>query len=64
MSSATRTHTDVDGFAYASRLTNEACYAIFDLAIFKLTVGETGALVEHPDLPALLERHHIDLDEE
>jgi hypothetical protein len=56
-------HPDVDGFAYASRLTSEACYAIFDRAIIKLITVEAGVLLEHAKLPDLLERHHIELDE-
>jgi hypothetical protein len=57
-------HADVEGFVYASRLTGEACYGIFDRALFKLITVETGSLLEHPELPVLLEKHHIDLDED
>ncbi len=56
-------HTDIDGFAYASRLTGELCYAIFDRALIKLIAVETGILLEHAELPNLLERHHIELGE-
>jgi hypothetical protein len=52
-------HPDVDGFAYASRLTSEACYAIFDRAIIKLITVEAGVLLEHAELPDLLERHPL-----
>jgi hypothetical protein len=56
-------HIDVDGIAYASRLTNEVCYAIFDRAVTKVIAIEKGSLLEHADLPDLLERHHIELGE-
>lgn len=54
-------HADVDGFVYASRLTGEVCYAIFDRALAQLSAIERGDLVEHPELPALLEQHRIEL---
>jgi RES domain len=57
-------HADVDGFAYASRLTGDVCYGIFDRAVFKLVVVEIGGLSEHPKLPELLDRHHIELQED
>lgn len=57
-------YADVDGFAYASRLTGNVCYGIFDRAVFKLVVVEIGGLPEHPELPELLERHHIELEED
>jgi hypothetical protein len=57
-------HADIDGFAYASRLTSEVCYGIFDRALFKLMTIQSGGLIEHPELPDLLERHHIELREE
>lgn len=56
-------HIDIDGFAYASRLTGELCYAIFDRALVKLIAVETGTLLEYAQLPDLLERHHIELGE-
>jgi hypothetical protein len=56
-------HPDVDGFSYASRLTSEVCYAIFDRALVKLLTVEAGVLLEHTELPDLLERHHIELGE-
>src|SRR5581483_5965082 len=55
-------HADVDGFVYASRLTGEACYAIFARALAQLSAVEIGDLLEHPELAALLEHHHIELD--
>lgn len=54
-------HRDVDGLLYASRLTGEDVYAVFDRGIAKLTSTEAGALVDHPELPDVLARHGIGL---
>ena len=54
-------HTDIEGFLYASRLTGEDVYAVFDRGVGKLEAGETGTLMDHPDLPDILERHGIGL---
>lgn len=54
-------HPDIDGFVYASRLTGEVCYGIFDRALAQLSAVEIGDLIEHPEVPALLEHHHIEL---
>jgi RES domain len=57
-------HPGVDGILYASRLTGEVCYGIFDRALAQLSAVEVGELIEHPELPALLEQHHIELSDD
>lgn len=52
---------DVDGLVYASRLTGEDIYAIYDRSVVKLKAGEVGRLEEHVDLPGVLARHGIGL---
>lgn len=54
-------HKDVDGLLFSSRLTGADVYAIFDRAFEKLQVERTGQLPDHPELPAVLHRHHIGL---
>ena len=54
-------HTDIEGLLYASRLTGEDVYAVFDRGAGKLEAAETGTLIGHPDLPDVLERHGIGL---
>lgn len=54
-------HTQVDGILFASRLTGEDVYAIFDRATSRLTAESTQPLTQHTDLPAILERHEIKL---
>lgn len=54
-------HGDIDGFLYASRLTGADVYAVYDRAIGKLEASETGRLLDHGELPAVLQRHHISL---
>ena len=54
-------HSDIDGLLYASRLTGEDVYAVFDRGITKLTSTEAGELVDHPKLPDVLARHGIGL---
>ena len=54
-------HLDVEGMTYVSRLTGEDVYAVFDRGLGKLVAAETGMLMEHPDLPSVLERHAIAL---
>ena len=54
-------HTHVDGLVYASRLTGEDVYAIYDRSIRKLATGAVGQLAEHVELPGVLERHGIAL---
>jgi len=51
----------VDGVVYDSRLTGNDCIAVFDRAIPKLTVLDACALMDHPQLPALLEQAGIQL---
>lgn len=52
---------DVDGLVYASRLTGEDVYAIYDRSVVKLKAGDVGRLEEHGDLPGVLARHGIGL---
>lgn len=52
---------DVDGLVYASRLTGEDVYAIYDRSVVKLKAGDVGRLEEHVDLPGVLARHGIGL---
>ena len=54
-------HADIDGLVYVSRLTGDDVHAVFDRGAGKLAVVETGRLVDHPDLPNVLERHGIGL---
>ena len=54
-------HEDVDGLLYASRLTGEDAYAVYDRGVGKLVVGESGRLGEHLALPSVLERYGIGL---
>ena len=54
-------HADIDGLLYVSRLTGGDVYAVFDRAVGKIESLETGALMDHPDLPETLERHGIGL---
>ena len=56
-----RAHGDVDGFVYGSRLSGEDAFAIFDRGIDKLQVSDSGALHDHPALPAILRRYAIGL---
>ena len=52
-------HTDVDGIVYASRLTGKDVYAVFDHSTGKLAAVEIGLLVDHPELPDVLNRYRI-----
>ena len=52
-------HPDIDGFLFPSRLTGADVYALYDRSVAKLRAGEPGPLAEHPELPAVLERHGI-----
>lgn len=54
-----REHKDVDGFLFASRLTDCEVYALFNRAIAKLVASDSGLLPDHPDLPDVLARHKI-----
>ena len=54
-------HPDIDGFIYASRLTGDDCFAVFDRALDKLIVIDARELKDHPQLPALLEQGAIQL---
>jgi hypothetical protein len=58
-------HEDVDGILFASRLTGQDVYALFDRAIdTKLLGGPAIPLLHHPELEAVLERFDIVLGEE
>jgi hypothetical protein len=52
---------DVDGVLFSSRLTGADVFAVFDRAIGKLKTNEAGELTNHPELPAVLDRHRIRL---
>ena len=54
-------HVDVDGIVYASRLTGEDVYAVFDRSTGKLAAVETGLLEDRPELVDILERYGIGL---
>ena len=54
-------HADIEGLLYVSRLTGEDVYAVFDRGAGNLNCAETGMLMDHPDLPDVLERHGIGL---
>ncbi len=54
-------HVDVDGIVYASRLTGEDVYAVFDRSTGKLAAVETGLLEDRPELVDILERYRIGL---
>ena len=54
-------HADVEGLLHVSRLTGEDVYAVFDRGIGMLNCAETGTLMDHPELPEVLERHGIGL---
>ena len=54
-------HADVEGVVYGSRLTGEDVYAMFDRGIGKLVATATGMLMDHPELPNVLEQHEIGL---
>ena len=54
-------HADIEGLVYVSRLTGEDVYAVFDRGVGKLDIAETGMLMDHPELPDVLERHGIGL---
>ena len=51
----------VDGVLFASRLTGEDVYAIFDRATSRLTAEEPEPLATHSELPDVLRRHDIRL---
>ena len=54
-------HVDVDGIVYASRLTGEEVYAVFDRSTAKLASVETGYLEDRPELPNIMLRYGIGL---
>lgn len=54
-------HVDVDGIVYASRLTGEDVYAVFDRSTGRLAAVETGLLENRPELPNILTRYGISL---
>ena len=54
-------HADVDGFLYESRMTGADTYAVFDRAIGKLRLMDSGMLTAHPQLPQVLQQYGIDI---
>lgn len=54
-------HEYVDGLLFSSRLTGPDVYVVFDRALKRLDVSDTGALSRHGDLPDVLARHKISL---
>ena len=54
-------HADVDGFLYESRLSGADTYAVFDRAIGKLRLMDSGRLTDHPELPQVLKQYGIDI---
>ena len=54
-------HVDVDGIVYASRLTGEDVYAVFDRSTGRLAAVETGLLENRPELPNILTRYGVSL---
>jgi hypothetical protein len=54
-------HPDVDGIIYASRLTGDDCFAVFDRALAKIFVIDACELKDHPQLPMMLEQGGIQL---
>ena len=54
-------HADIEGLLYDSRLTGGDVYAVFDRGAGKLEAVETDMLMDHPDLPDVMERHGIGL---
>ena len=56
-------HPDVDGFIYSSRLTGDDCIAVFDRALRKMRVVDACELKDHPELPKVLERNLVALND-
>ena len=59
-------HADIDGFLYESRLSAADTYAVFDRAIFDRAIGklrlmDSGRLTDHPELPQVLKQYGIDI---
>jgi len=54
-------YKDIDGLLFASRLTGADVYAVFDRAIRKLSVMDSGLLANHPELPGVLTQYGIRL---
>ena len=54
-------HADIDGFLYESRLSGADTYAVFDRAIGKLRLMDSGRLTDHPELPQVLKQYGIDI---
>jgi RES domain-containing protein len=57
-------HSDVDGLVYPSRFNGNSNFAIFDRAVEKLDVVETGELAVDPALPDALARWQISIFED
>ena len=54
-------HGDVDGIIYASRLTGEDVYAVFDRSTERLAAVEIGLLQDRPELPDILKWYGVGL---
>ena len=54
-------HADIEGLLYDSRLTSGDAYAVFDRGAGKLEAVDTDMLMDHPELPEVMERHGIGL---
>ena len=54
-------HDDIEGLVHVSRLTGKDVYAMFDRGLGKFFAAEMGSLLDHPDLPDVLDRHGIGL---
>ena len=55
-------HPDIDGFVFASRLTDVDVYAIYDRAVDRLHASASARLADHPDLPTILSAYDIRLE--
>ena len=54
-------HVEVDGLLFSSRLAGEDIYAIFDIAIPRVTTVEIDGIIEHPQISDLFQRYGIQL---
>ncbi len=55
-------HSHINGICYQSRLTGGDCIAIFDRAVHRLKLLETGQLEHHPKLPDVLRTHRVRIE--
>ena len=54
-------HDDIEGLLHVSRLTGEDVIAVFDRGTRKLESSDGGRLMDHPELPEVLERYGLGL---